>query len=70
MWPRRRWNAPAPRWYSNRARVGNVGSAAIFLILDELWSTVDFEDGDQVLCFIPESGRYSIAFMLLTVVWA
>jgi 3-oxoacyl-[acyl-carrier-protein] synthase-3 len=58
------------RWYSNLARVGNVGSAAIFLILQELCSTADFEDGEQVLCFIPESGRFSIAFMLLTAVRA
>jgi 3-oxoacyl-[acyl-carrier-protein] synthase-3 len=26
------------------------------------------QDGDKVLCFIPESGRFSHCFMLLSVV--
>jgi 3-oxoacyl-[acyl-carrier-protein] synthase-3 len=57
---------PEERWRSNLSRVGNVGCAAIYLILEELIESGELRDGDQVLCFVPESGRYSIAYMLLT----
>lgn len=59
---------PEERWRSNLSRVGNVGSAAIYLILEELIGSGELRDGDQVLCFVPESGRYSIAYMLLSAV--
>jgi 3-oxoacyl-[acyl-carrier-protein] synthase III len=59
---------PEERWRSNLARVGNVGSAAIYLILEELLGSEELRDGDQVLCFVPESGRYSIAYMLLSAI--
>jgi 3-oxoacyl-[acyl-carrier-protein] synthase III len=59
---------PEERWRSNLSRVGNVGSAAIYLILEELIGSGELRDGDQVLCFVPESGRYSISYMLLSAV--
>jgi 3-oxoacyl-[acyl-carrier-protein] synthase-3 len=59
---------PAERWRSNLPSVGNVGCAAIYLILEELIASGELADGDQVLCFIPESGRYSISYILLTAV--
>jgi 3-oxoacyl-[acyl-carrier-protein] synthase-3 len=59
---------PEERWRSNLSRVGNVGSAAIYLILEELIGSGELRDGEQVLCFVPESGRYSISYMLLSAV--
>lgn len=59
---------PEERWRSNLSRVGNVGCAAIYLILEELIGSGELRDGDQVLCFVPESGRYSISYMLLSAV--
>lgn len=57
---------PEESWRSNLSRIGNVGCAAIYLILEELIDSEELCDGDQVLCFIPESGRYSISYMLLS----
>lgn len=59
---------PKEQWRSNLSRVGNVGCAAIYLILEELIDSGELRDGDQVLCFVPESGRYSISYILLSAV--
>ncbi|MFP4181232.1 MAG: beta-ketoacyl-ACP synthase III [Thiohalospira sp.] len=59
---------PQERWFTNLERVGNVGSASIFLMLDELWREGRLEEDERLLCFIPESGRFSSAFMALRVV--
>lgn len=56
------------RWYSNLVRVGNIGCAAIWVMLEELHRTETPEPGDQVLCFVPESGRFAVSMMLLTAV--
>jgi 3-oxoacyl-[acyl-carrier-protein] synthase-3 len=56
------------RWFSNLSRVGNIGCAAIYVILEELLSSNRLEPGQQILCFVPESGRFTISFALLTVV--
>ena len=55
-------------WFSNLSRVGNVGSAAIYLMLEELLHTNRISAGERILCFVPESARFSVYFMLLTVV--
>lgn len=59
---------PLERWFSNLPRVGNLGSASIFVILEELFSSDRLAPGDQVLCIVPESGRFAISYALLTVV--
>ena len=59
---------PKERWFTNLATKGNVGSASIYLMLDELAKSGRLVTGDRLLCFIPESGRFSSAFMLLKVV--
>jgi 3-oxoacyl-[acyl-carrier-protein] synthase III len=58
----------ADRWFVNLPRVGNIGCAAAYVLLAELHETGTLGAGDQVLCFVPESGRFSAAHMLLTVV--
>jgi len=59
---------PYEKWFTNLAEVGNVGSASIYLLMQGLFQSGRLADGDKVLCFIPESGRFSHCFMLLTVV--
>ncbi len=59
---------PYEKWFTNLAEVGNVGSASIYLLMQGLLQSGRLTDGDKVLCFVPESGRFSHCFMLLTVV--
>jgi 3-oxoacyl-[acyl-carrier-protein] synthase-3 len=54
------------RWFSNLSTCGNTGAASIFVMLEECWRTGRFKPGEQVLLIVPESGRFSFAFALLT----
>jgi 3-oxoacyl-[acyl-carrier-protein] synthase III len=51
----------------NLADKGNTGSAAIFIVLEELFHSGRLRPGQNLLCFIPESGRFSHGFARLTV---
>ncbi|MGC4121693.1 MAG: beta-ketoacyl-ACP synthase III [Myxococcales bacterium] len=53
--------------FTNLAQKGNTGAASIFVILDELLASGRLRAGDKLLCFVPESGRFSVSYMLLTV---
>jgi 3-oxoacyl-[acyl-carrier-protein] synthase III len=55
-------------WYSNLTSVGNIGSASIYVILDEMMELGLIKDGDRMLCMVPESGRFAVSFMHLTAV--
>lgn len=57
---------PRERWFGNLREVGNVGSASIYLMLEALLQSDHVEPGQRLLCFVPESGRFSTAFMHLT----
>lgn len=59
---------PQERWFTNLTSKGNTGSASIFIILEELFNARRLNIGERILCYIPESGRFSSAFMHLTVV--
>ena len=59
---------PYEKWFTNLSEKGNTGSAAIYIILEELFYSGKLKKGEKLLCFIPESGRFSHCFMLLTVV--
>jgi 3-oxoacyl-[acyl-carrier-protein] synthase-3 len=61
---------PQERWFTNLAERGNVGSASIYLMIDELLRGDRLRAGQRVMCFVPESGRFSVAFIGLTVVAA
>lgn len=56
------------KWFTNLYDKGNTGSASILIMLEELMNAHELKPGEQVLCFVPESGQCLIAFMLLTVV--
>lgn len=62
------FDVPEERWFTNLYERGNTGAASIFLMLDELRRTRELEPGQKVLCWVPESGRFSAAFFQLTVV--
>jgi len=61
---------PKSKWYSNLAWRGNTGAASIFIMLAEFLETHDLTAGQRIFCFVPESGRFSVAFMMLEVVEA
>lgn len=55
------------KWFMNLSRVGNVGSASIYLALEELMNAGNLKKGDKILLSVPESGRFSFAYAYLTV---
>lgn len=55
------------RYFTNLAEKGNTGSASLFIMLDEFLSSGRAEPGQTILCFVPESARFTAVFMLLTV---
>ena len=59
---------PAEKWFSNLTQKGNTGSASIYIIMEELLKSGRLKKGEKLLCFIPESGRFSVGYILLTVV--
>lgn len=59
---------PFESWFTNLAEKGNTGSASIFIILDDLVASNRVSTGDRILCFVPESARFSAAYALLTAV--
>jgi 3-oxoacyl-[acyl-carrier-protein] synthase-3 len=56
------------KWFTNLHTKGNTGSAAIYIMLDELFKSGKLKVGERLLCFIPESGRFTGSLMALTVV--
>lgn len=59
---------PHEKWFTNLSRKGNTGSASIFVMLEELFSSGRLKKGDRILCAVPESARFTFAYMHLTVV--
>ncbi len=55
------------KWFMNLANVGNVGSASIYLALDELMNSGKLKLGNKILLSVPESGRFSYSYAYLTV---
>lgn len=53
------------RWFSNLAWRGNTGAASILIMLAEFLQTRTVQPGEQIFCYIPESGRFMAAYMLL-----
>lgn len=63
-------NFPIPdeRWFTNLSRKGNTGSASIFIMLEELFRSGRLQRGERIMCVVPESARFTFAYMQLTVV--
>jgi 3-oxoacyl-[acyl-carrier-protein] synthase-3 len=58
---------PYDKWFVNLSQVGNVGSASVYLMVDELFHSGKLQQGDKILLLVPESARFSYMFSLLTV---
>lgn len=58
---------PRERWWSNLAWRGNTGAASILVMLSEFVQTRPLAPGEQIFCYVPESGRFMAAYMLLEV---
>ncbi len=59
---------PQEKWYTNLTRLGNVGAASIYFMMEELFHSGKLKQGNKILLMIPESARFSYVYALLTVV--
>jgi len=59
---------PEEKWFTNLYTRGNTGCASIYLMLEELFHSGKLQAGQKIFCFVPESGRFTTAYLLLTVV--
>ena len=59
---------PEEKWFTNLYTRGNTGCASIYLMLEEIFNSGKLQLGQKIFCFIPESGRFTTAYMMLTVV--
>jgi 3-oxoacyl-[acyl-carrier-protein] synthase-3 len=58
---------PYEKWFVNLTTVGNVGAASSYLMVDELFKSGKLKKGDKLFLLVPESGRFSYVYSLLTV---
>ena len=58
---------PFDKWFLNLEKVGNIGAASIYIMLEELMSSGTLKKGDRILLFVPESSRFSYINTYLTV---
>jgi len=59
---------PEERWFTNLYTKGNTGAASVLIMLEELFNEGNLKPGQKILCMVPESGRFVISYMQLTVV--
>ena len=59
---------PQDRWFTNLSSKGNTGSASFYIMLEELFSSGRLQRGQRILGMIPESGRFSVGYVLLRAV--
>lgn len=64
---KRKIDLPENKWFTNLTSVGNIGSAAILVALNELMYSGKLQKGNKILLLVPESGRFSYGTVLLTV---
>ncbi len=57
------WN----KWFINLDKVGNIGAASIYLMLEEIQKNGTLKIGNKILLVVPESARFSYMFAWLTV---
>lgn len=59
---------PYERWFTNLYEKGNTGAASLYILLEELFHSGRLTAGQRILCYVPESGRFSTAWIHLTAV--
>ncbi len=62
------FDVPQDKWFTNLYEKGNTGAASMYIMLDDLMRSGKLQKGEKILCYIPESGRFSVAYMLLEVI--
>ncbi len=58
---------PYERWFVNLSSMGNVGAASAYLMVHELFKSGRLKKGERLLLLVPESGRFSYMYAMLTV---
>jgi 3-oxoacyl-[acyl-carrier-protein] synthase-3 len=59
---------PRERWFTNLTRVGNIGTASIWIALEEAVRTGVVRPGRTVLLVVPESSRFNTVCVVLRMV--
>ena len=62
------FDIPQDRWFTTLPATGNIGSASMFTFIDQLVKTKSLKAGEKILCYIPESARFSVYYVELEVV--
>ncbi|MBC7741322.1 MAG: StlD/DarB family beta-ketosynthase [Bdellovibrionaceae bacterium] len=62
------FDIPQERWFTTLPDTGNIGSASMFTFIDQLIKTKSLNVGEKILCYIPESARFSVYYVELEVV--
>ncbi len=55
------------KWFVNLDKVGNVGAASVYFMVNELFHSGKLKVGDKIFLLVPESSRFSYMYSLLTV---
>src|SRR5271166_5574733 len=63
-------SVPYEKWYTNLYTRGNTGCASIMIMLDEFLRDGRARPGETMLCMVPESGRFNVGYMHMTLVEA
>ncbi len=58
---------PYEKWFVNLSSVGNVGASSAYLMVNELFHSGRLKSGEKILLLVPESGRFSYMYAMLTV---
>jgi 3-oxoacyl-[acyl-carrier-protein] synthase-3 len=58
---------PEEKWFLNLPKVGNVGAASIYMMIEDLVQSGKLKKGQKIFLSVPESARFSYAYALLTV---
>lgn len=58
---------PYEKWFINLSTMGNVGAASAYLMVHELFKSGKLKKGERLLLLVPESGRFSYMYAMLTV---
>lgn len=61
---------PYEKWFTNLYTRGNTGCASILIMLDDFLRQGLGQPGETLLCMVPESGRFNVAYIHLTIVEA
>ncbi len=62
------FSIPEERWFTTLPDTGNIGSASMFTFIDQLVKTKTLKKGEKILCYVPESARFSVYYLELEVV--